>query len=90
MCSETPQFVTNKMDIRGLHSTEGHCYLQYSQLYSASFEITNSIDYLITTIFCSHTMSTNKSPPKIANMAPSDSLIGSQPRPDDNVGVSDN
>ena len=27
-CSETPQFVTNKMDIRGLHSTEGHCYLQ--------------------------------------------------------------
>jgi hypothetical protein len=31
-CSETPQFMTNKMDIRGLHSTEGHCYLQYSQL----------------------------------------------------------
>ena len=40
-CSETPQFVTNKMDIRGLHSAEGHCYLQFSQLYSASFEITN-------------------------------------------------
>jgi len=40
-CSETPQFGTNKMDIRGLHSAEGHCYFQYSQLYSASFEITN-------------------------------------------------
>jgi len=40
-CSETPQFKTNMMDIRGLHSAEGHCYLQYSQLYSASFEITN-------------------------------------------------
>ena len=40
-CSETPQFGTNKMDIRGLHSAKGHCYLQYSQLYSASFEITN-------------------------------------------------
>jgi len=39
--SETPQFVTNKMYIRGLHSAEGHCYFQYSQLYSASFEITN-------------------------------------------------
>jgi len=39
-CSETPQFVTNKMDIRGLHSAEGYCYLQYSQLYSASFKIT--------------------------------------------------
>ena len=23
-CSETPQFVTNKMDIRGLHSAKGH------------------------------------------------------------------
>jgi hypothetical protein len=33
--SETPQFVTNKMDIRGLHSAEGHCYLQNSQLFSA-------------------------------------------------------
>jgi hypothetical protein len=40
-CSETPQIVTNKMDIRGLHSADGHCYLQYSQLYSASFKITN-------------------------------------------------
>jgi len=27
-CSETPQFVTNKMDIRGLHSAEGHSYRQ--------------------------------------------------------------
>jgi len=40
-CSETPQSVTKKMDIRGLHSAESHTYLQYSQLYSASFEITN-------------------------------------------------
>jgi len=40
-CSETPQFVTNKMDIRGLHSAKGHYYFQYSQPYSASFEITN-------------------------------------------------
>jgi hypothetical protein len=40
-CSETPQFMTNEMDIRDLHSAEGHCYIQYSQLYSASFEITN-------------------------------------------------
>ena len=40
-CSEAPQFVTNEMNTRGLHSTEGHCYFQYSQLYSASFEITN-------------------------------------------------
>jgi hypothetical protein len=39
-CSETPQLGTNKMDIRGFHSTEGHYYLQYSQLSSASFEIT--------------------------------------------------
>ena len=39
--SETPQFVTNKMDIGGLHSAEGHCYHQNSQLFSASFEITN-------------------------------------------------
>ena len=27
-CSETPQFVTNKMDIRGVHFAEGHRYLQ--------------------------------------------------------------
>ena len=39
--SETPQFVTNKMNIRRHHSAEGHCYLQNSQLVSASFEITN-------------------------------------------------
>jgi len=34
-CSETPQSVTNKIDIRGLHSAEGHCYFQYSERYSA-------------------------------------------------------
>jgi hypothetical protein len=38
---KTPQFVTYKMDIRGLYSAKGHCKLQYSQLYCASFEITN-------------------------------------------------
>ena len=26
--SDTPQSMTKKMDIRGLHSTEGRCYLQ--------------------------------------------------------------
>jgi len=78
------------MDIRGLHSAEGHCYLQCPQLYSASFEITNRIDYFITTIFCSHTMSTNGFPPKTTNMAPPSGLFGSQQRPDDNVGASDN
>jgi len=49
-CSETPQSVTKKMDIRGLYSAKAHCYLQYSQLYSTSFEITNWIDYFITII----------------------------------------
>jgi hypothetical protein len=39
-CSETPQFVTIMMVIRGLHSAEGHCNLQYSELYSASCELT--------------------------------------------------
>jgi len=89
-CSETPQFVTNKMDIRGLHSAKGHWYLQYSQLYSASFEITNWIDNLFTTIFFSHTMSTNGSPPKATIMAPQGGLFGSQQHPDDNVRASDN
>jgi len=87
---ETPQFETNKLDIRGLHSAEGHCYLQYSQLYTVSFEITKWIDKLFTTIFCSHTMSTNGSPPKTTNIAPSVGLFGSQQYPEDNVGASDN
>jgi hypothetical protein len=42
--SETPQFITNKMNIIGLDSAEGHCYLQNSELFSASFEITNCSD----------------------------------------------
>jgi hypothetical protein len=29
--SDTPQFVTTGMDIRGHHFTDSHCYLQYSQ-----------------------------------------------------------
>jgi len=58
--------------------------------YSASFEITNWIDYWITTIFCSHTMSTNRSPPKTTSMAPTGGLFGSQQHPDDNVGASYN
>jgi hypothetical protein len=73
-CSETPQFVTNKMDIRGLHSADGHCYLQYTQLYSTSFEINNSIDNLFTTLFFSYTMLTNQALPKTTNMAPSDGV----------------
>ena len=48
--SETSQFVTNKMAIRGLHSAQGHCYLQYSQLYSAAFEMTNWIENVFTAI----------------------------------------
>jgi len=78
------------MHLRGIHSAEGHCYLQYSQLYSFSFKITNSIDNLFTTILCSHTMSTNRSPPKKTIMAPLGGLFGSQWRADDNVGVWDN
>jgi hypothetical protein len=49
-CSERLQSVTRKMDITGLHSAEGHCSLQYSQLYSTSSEIADSIDHLITII----------------------------------------
>jgi len=47
---ESPQSMTKRMDIKGLHSAGGHCYLQYYELYSASFEITNWLDYLITII----------------------------------------
>jgi len=78
------------MYIRGLHSGEGHCYLQYSQQYSASFKITNWIYHLFTSIFCSHTMSTNGSPPNPFNMAPSGGLFGSQQCPDTNVGAANN
>jgi len=39
-CSETPRSMTKEMDIRGLHSVESHCYLQYSWLYFTAFEIT--------------------------------------------------
>jgi len=88
--SETPQFMANNMDIRCLHSAKDHCYLQYSQRYSTSFEMTNSIDNLITTIFCSHTMSTNGSPPKTTIIAPIGGLFGSQQHPGDDVGASDN
>ena len=35
-------------------------------------------------------MSTNGSPPKTTIMAPTSGLVGSQQRPDDNVGASDN
>ena len=82
--------MTTKMDIKGLDSIEGHCYLQYSQPCSASFEITNGIHSLITTVCCSHTMSTNGFPPKTNKMVPPGGLFGSQQRPDDNVGASYN
>jgi len=78
------------MHIRGLHSAEGHCYVQYSQLYSASFESTNWIDNHFTTIFCSHMMLTNGSPLKPTNMSPTGGLFGSQPHWENNVGASDN
>jgi len=89
-CSETPQFVINKMDMRGHHSAEGHCYLQYPQLYSTLFEITNWIDNVSTTIICSHTMSTNGFPLKTTLMAPSCELFGSQQHLEGNVGASNN
>jgi len=76
------------MDIRGPHSAECHCLLHYSQLYSTSFEITNWIDYSVTLIICSHTMSTNGSPPETTNMAPTSGLVGSQYCADGNVGAS--
>jgi len=38
----------------------------------------------------SQTMSMNGSPPKTTDMAPLGGLFGSQQRPDDNVGASDN
>jgi len=82
--------VTNKWDISGLHSIKGNCDLQYSQLYSAAFEITNSIDDLITTIFYLHMMLTNGSPLKTTNMGPPVRLFGSQQCPDNNVGASYN
>ena len=41
-------------------------------------------------MFCSHTMSTNRSPPKTTNLAPVGALFGSQQRPEDNVGAVDN
>jgi hypothetical protein len=40
--------------------------------------------------FCSHKMSTNGSPLKTTNMAPPGRPFGSQQRPDDNVGASEN
>jgi len=88
-CSETPQFVTNKMDTIGLHFAEDHRYLQYFKLYSASFEITNWINNWITTIICSHTMLTTGSPLKPTNMAAPGWLFGSQQCPDNHVGSSD-
>jgi len=86
---ETPQFVTTKIDIRGLHSAEGHYNLQYSELYYTSFKITNWIDYLITTIILSLTMSTNGSLPKTTKMGSTGGLFGSQQCPADNMGTSD-
>jgi len=78
------------MHKRGLHSSKGHYYMQYSQLYSASFEITSWIDNLFTTIFHSHMMSMNGSPLKSTNMAPTGGLFGLQQCPEGNVEASDN
>ena len=43
-------------------------------------------DNLFTSIFCSHQMLMNGSPPKTTNMAMLGGLLGSEQRPDDNVG----
>jgi hypothetical protein len=88
-CSETLQFMTNEINITGLHSAEGHCSLQYSQLNSTSFEISSSIDAFFGTSFCSHTVSTNRYPLKTINIAPTCGLFGSQHRPEDNMAASD-
>jgi len=78
------------MDIRGPHFADGHYYLHHSQQYSAAFESTKWIENLFTTMLCSHTMLMNGSPPKTTDMAPMGGLFGSQQRPNDNVGASDN
>jgi len=78
--------MSNTMYIRGLHSAKGQGYLQYSQLNSASFKITNCIDSLFSTIVCSHTMWMNTSPPKTTCMAPTGGLFALQQPPDNNVG----
>jgi len=88
--SETPQFMTTKLDIRGIDSIEGYCFLEYSQLYSAEFEITHWIDNLFTTICGSHRMLMNRAAPNFTNMAPTGGLFRSQQHPDDNVGASVN
>ena len=76
------------MDIKGLHSAKGHCYLQYSQLYYALFEIIHWLDIWIKPSWV-HTMSTNGSPLKTSNMAATGRLFGSQQWPDDYLGASD-
>jgi hypothetical protein len=81
--------MTKKMDIRGLYSTEGNCYLQFSEQFSAAFEMTNSIDTLFITIFVPQTVSMNGSPLKTTNVASPVELYGSQPQPEENVGSSD-
>jgi len=87
MVQWTPQFVTNKMDIRGLHSTQGYCYLWYSQFSSTLFKITNWIDICLPPYF-SDTMSTNRSRPNTTNMAPTDGLFGLHQCPNGILGVS--
>jgi len=78
------------MNIRGLHFAQDYGNLQYSQLYSDSFEITNWIDNLCSTIFFSYSILTNGSPPKTTNMASTGGLFDLQQRPENNVGASHN
>jgi len=61
--SETPQCVTQQMDLRGLHAAADHCYLQYNKLYSAWFEINKWIDYMITILFLFSYDVDERSPP---------------------------
>jgi len=82
--------VTNKLDIWGLDSSNDHCYLHYSQLYSTPFEIMNGIDNLFTAICCSHRMSINGSSPITINLSPMGGLFGLQQHPDYNWGAAVN
>jgi hypothetical protein len=78
--------MTKKMDIRGLYLTEGNSYLQFSEQFSAAFEMTNSIDNLFITILVPQTVSMNGSPLKTTNVASPVELYGSQPQPEENIG----
>jgi len=88
-CGAARQFMTNWIHLWGLHFTESHCHPQYSELYSASFKITNWRDNMSITILCSHTMLMNGSPLKTNILPLTGRLFGLQQCPDDNGNASD-